>query len=265
MRRIRILSSFPRTRSRCAISLAVLSIVISSVAIAGPITYLAPPFVSDLNISGGTFLPTSPPNPEPGNPPLASLPRLIVLPTFGFFQGIRTIGTLDFEATGGAATVSYVALRPFNVGANETDTLAIFYDIAYWSNLADTTATRIRYNAETFVPDIGLVGVGATVPASIPFNALEEHPPRPLFGTTLNDVSVNFSVAEAEAGNYILIQRVEIEFANLSPEEIIRINVLPVESSIRGLDEIPEPTTLLLVGFGSFAVLLARRVSKHCY
>ena len=226
----------------------------SATAWAGPITFLGDPIVTSLNVDGGAFLPTSPPTPA-GNPPLAADPVLVELPNFGFVDGFRVNGTLDFVSAGGTATVTYVALRPFEVGASELDDLAIFYDVGMWSNLEGTTAVRTRYNAETFVPGIGLTGTGATVPASIPFNPLTEHPIRPLFGTFLNDTGANFEfLLPAAAGTYMLIQRVEIELTGLNADEIIRIDALPVESAIRGSSvvgpAIPESSSLMLLGLG---------------
>lgn len=220
---------------------------------AGPITYLGDPAISEIGVLGGTFLPTSPPNAPPGNPPLVAAPDLVFLPSFGFFDGIRAFGTLDFVADGGSATVSYVAIRPFNVGESELDDLPIFYDVAYWSNNPNTEASRDRYNAETFVPGIGLTGTGGTIPTPIPFNSNTTHPPRPIFGSTLNDVSLNILTFPAAAGDYIMFQRVQVEFGNLVEGEVIRIDVNPVESSIEG-SAIPEASTFTLSLLGSALV-----------
>src|SRR5215472_12745218 len=158
-------------RSVTSLFVAILAVTVffASIARAGPITYLGDPAIASLQLVGGTFLPTSPPNGPPGNPPLATASDLIVLPKFGFFDGIRAFGTMDFTAAGGAATVSYIAVRPFNVAESETDNLPIFYDVAYWSNDPTTTATRVTYNAETFVPGIGLTGTGSTIPTAVPY------------------------------------------------------------------------------------------------
>ena len=160
---------------------------------------------------------------------------------------------MDFVADGGSATVSYVAIRPFNVGESELDDLPIFYDVAYWSNNPNTEASRDRYNAETFVPGIGLTGTGGTIPTPIPFNSNTTHPPRPIFGSTLNDVSLNILTFPAAAGDYIMFQRVQVEFGNLVEGEVIRIDVNPVESSIEG-SAIPEPSTFTLSLLGSALV-----------
>lgn len=224
---------------------------------AGPIAYLGNPSISSLQVVGGTFLPTSPPNAPPGNPPLVAAPDLVFLPSFGFFEGIRAFGTLDFTAVGGPATVSYVGIRAFNVGASEFDDLPIFYDVAYWSNNPGTAASRVRYNAETFVPGIGLTGTGATVPTAIPFNPTTIHPQRPIFGTTFNDVSLNILTYPAAAGDYIMFQRVQIEFGNLIGGEVIRIDANPVESSIEG-SPIPEPSALTLSLLGAVLICSGR-------
>jgi hypothetical protein len=227
-----------------------LVVLACSTAHAGPIDFTGPPAVTPINITGGTVLPTSPPNPpDVGNPPLAAAAPLVALAPFGFDQGIRTTGTLDFVAVGGTASVSYVAIRPFDTSLPEDDRLAIFYDVASWSNLPSTTALRERYSAETFVPDIGLIGVGATVPASVPFNSAVAHPPRPLFGTTLDDTGLNFSgPLPGPPGIHELFQLVQIDFANLAPNEVIRIDALPVESGIMPIVTIPEPSSLVMAG-----------------
>jgi hypothetical protein len=235
------------------VAILAITVFFAPIARAGPINYLGDPAISSLQVIGGTFLPTSPPDPPPGNPPLATASDLIVLPKFGFFDGIRAFGTMDFTAVGGAATVSYIAVRPFNVGESETDNLPIFYDIAYWSNDPTTTASRVSYNAETFVPGIGLTGTGSTIPTAIPFNSGTIHPPRPLFGTTLDDTSLNILTYPAAAGDYIMFQRVQIEFDNLTAGEVIRIDANPVESSIEGAP-VPEPPSLRLSLFGSILI-----------
>jgi hypothetical protein len=165
---------------------------------------------------------------------------------------------LDFTAAGGSATVSYVGIRSFHVGASELDDLPIFYDVAYWSNNPATAATRVRYNAETFVPGIGLTGTGGTVPAAIPFNSTTIHPQRPIFGTTLNDVSLNILTYPAAAGDYVMFQRVQIELGNLVSGEVIRIDANPVESSIKGASPIPEPSALTLSLLGTILICFGR-------
>jgi hypothetical protein len=233
---------------------------LASSARAGPITYLDNPSISSLQLVGGTFLPTSPPNAPPGNPPLVAAPDLVFLPSLGFFQGIRAFGTLDFTAAGGAATVSYIGIRSFHVGASEQDDLPIFYDVAYWSNNPTTGATRVSYNAETFVPGIGLTGTGSTVPTAIPFNPTTVHPQRPIFGTTLDDVSLNILSYPAAAGDYVMFQRVQIEFGNLISGEVIRLDANPVESSIKGAAPIPEPSALTLSLLGTVLIYFGRFV-----
>jgi hypothetical protein len=68
---------------------------------------------------------------------------------------------------------------------------------------------------------------------------------------------VNILTYPAAAGDYMAFQRVQIEFANLIPGEVIRVDANPVESSIEG-SPIPEPSALALSLFGSALICSGR-------